>query len=157
MQVTYSVHGSSVHWNFFDRPVVGGDLCGGELPQTCCSLPSQAGSRFGYFFPPYAIIPPMIASEPSRRALAAVLLLAGLVLAGRMALAVHPYEHDLAEFSVECDLCECCQVNGDDLHKTATASNEAPATEQVLPAVSGPELPFRRGPCLPRAPPPNLV
>lgn len=56
-----------------------------------------------------------------------IALLAGLVLAGRVSLATHIYEHDMAESVHECVVCEFGHLSKDDLIAVAAAPRAAAA------------------------------
>jgi hypothetical protein len=88
----------------------------------------------------------------SGRSLARALLLAGLLLVGRFALATHAYEHDLAIACNGCELCELSQASGDSFVVGATLEalwlvTEPPASPAVaLPPVSRVRTPPTRAP-----------
>jgi len=63
------------------------------------------------------------------RPLLGVLLLAGLLVAGRTALACHHYEHDAATPDTKCELCHLSQISKHGLAQIAAA--HAPDTVGV--------------------------
>lgn len=86
-----------------------------------------------------------------------IALLAGLVLAGRMALATHGYEHNMGEAVHECAVCEFGHISKDDLVAIAEAPQLAVVHEnRRLAAVAVAIFP-PSGPYLARAPPSRFV
>jgi hypothetical protein len=103
------------------------------------------------------LFPMMIASETVRHPLLKVLLLAGILLAGRFLLATHPYEHDLATLGTHCVLCDICQVFADGLVESSISISETYTLESPQQASRIPNFLSRKSTRFPRAPPIFLV
>jgi hypothetical protein len=99
----------------------------------------------------------MTRSGTVRRRLANVLMLACLLLAGRFALATHPYQHDLAKPAPNCELCEFCQLFGDGLVQTHVSAPESVAIESIPVVYRPPDVLPRKATRYPRAPPLTLL
>lgn len=95
----------------------------------------------------------MIVSGTVRRRLASVLLLAGVLLAGRLAMATHPYEHDLATVSPDCKQCEFCHFFNDSLVHVDTSTPTAHAVDPIPHILPEPAFLPRQSTRFPRAPP----
>ena len=99
----------------------------------------------------------MMGSGSVRRRLANVVLLACLLLAGRFALATHPYQHDLAKPAPDCEFCEFCQLFGHGLVQTEVTESASAAVETIPAVLRAPDFITRKATRYPRAPPVTLL
>ena len=95
----------------------------------------------------------MIESNRPTRFLLAALLLAGLMLAGRTALAIHGYSHDLAQPGTECGVCDLGHLSKSDHVDVCTAHPAAAFEVHCAPDVHTTVVVLASSPYLPRAPP----
>ena len=95
----------------------------------------------------------MISIRHQQPGLLTVLLLAGLLLAGRAALAAHTYEHDLGEAHTECAICEFGQAFKDELVSSVESSQITVLHEARRVSGDVAIITPRRNPYPARAPP----
>lgn len=95
----------------------------------------------------------MLSPHTTRRPITLVFIAGVLLLGGRLALATHPYEHDLGTPAPECELCQCGHVSGDAAVSGDQRLAGAPNAEHSNRGSLFPPRAARRSTHPPRAPP----